>query len=134
MCTNDQISVYLFSRNEPVCSLPQQSARTSPIPGNVMFRAFCVASLCVDDPERWWAICGPSVGHRVQIWETSGFSGSWWTHFGLAKFEFVGAKLLKSGQLKCTLSGIFNRPEPLCTLPKGKLRVAEKRKNYKVRY
>ena len=69
MWTNDQISVYLFSRNEPVGSLPQQSARTSPIPGNVMFRAFCVASLCVDDPEWWWAICGPSVGHRVQIWD-----------------------------------------------------------------
>ena len=127
MCTNDQISVYLFSRNEPVCSLPQQSARTSPIPGNVMFRAFCVASLCVDDPERWWAICGPSVGHRVQIWDPRfvGFH---------TQISHAVQKLLKSGQLKCTLSGIFNRPEPLCTLPKGKLRVAEKRKNYKVRY
>ena len=55
---------------------------------------------------------GPSVGHRVQIWETSGFSGSWWTHFGLAKFEFVSVKLLKSGQYRCALSGPFNRPEP----------------------
>ena len=67
--TNDQISVYLFSRNEPVGSLPQQSARTSPIPGNVLFRAFCVASPCVDDPERWWAINGPSMGHRAEIWD-----------------------------------------------------------------
>ena len=48
---------------------------------------------------------GPSVGHRVQIWDPR-----------LVEFHtqisHAVQKLLKSGQLKCTLSGPFNRREP----------------------
>ena len=57
---NDQSKVYLWIRNEAFDTLPQQSARTSSIPGNVVFRVFCVALKCIDDSEWWWAICGPS--------------------------------------------------------------------------
>ena len=48
---------------------------------------------------------GPSVGHRVQIWDPRfvGFH---------TQISHAVQKLLKSGQFRCALSGPFNRPEP----------------------
>ena len=102
------------------------------MPKFVRFRAICVAFLCIDGPD--FAESSRTVLRSRSHENLGGQFCSRNRNFGLAKSEFVSEKVLKSGQLKCTLSGIFNRPEPLCTLPKGKLRVAEKRKNYKVRY
>ena len=102
------------------------------MPKFVRFRAICVAYRCIDGPD--FAESSRTVLRSRSHENLGGQFCSQNRNFGLAKSEFVSVKMLKSGQYRCVLSGIFNRPEPLCTLPKGKLRVAEKRKNYKVIY
>ena len=57
---NDHVPLYVRSIKRTFCNFPKKGARPYRMHTFEQFSAICDASPCIDDPQRWWAKCGPS--------------------------------------------------------------------------